>query len=58
MKAAAFGGIVRAVLAGVGGYLVAQGYIDQGTSDELIGAGVVIAVSIWSIWNKKKLIGD
>lgn len=55
MTSEAIGGIVRAVLAALGGYLVGKGYFDQAAVNELVGAGVVIATGVWSVLNKRKL---
>ena len=49
-----FGGVVRAVVAGVGGFLVGKGYIDAETAALIGGAVVTIGVAIWSIVIKRK----
>lgn len=48
------GGIVRALAAAAGGYLVGQGLIDEQTAAAVGGALVTIAVAVWSVWTKKK----
>ena len=47
------GGIVRAVVAALGGYLVGQGIVDQATMVTIGGALATIAVSVWSVYSKK-----
>jgi len=47
-------GIARHILTTFGGWLVAQGYIDEGLFKELLGALMVIFGIIMSILNKKK----
>lgn len=47
-------GVVRAVLAALGGWLIQKGYVDQGQVDALIGALLVIVTGIWSILSKRK----
>ena len=41
-------GILRAVLAAVGGWAVGKGYIDDATATSLGGAVIVIASAVWS----------
>lgn len=48
------GGIVRAIAAAGGGYLVGKGLIDEETAAAIGGAVVTIAVAVWSVWTKKK----
>ena len=43
-------GILRAVIAAVGGWAVGKGYIDDATATSVGGAIVVIASSAWSVW--------
>lgn len=47
-------GVLRAVLAAVGGWLIQKGYVDQGQVDALIGALLVLVTGIWSILSKRK----
>jgi O-antigen/teichoic acid export membrane protein len=47
-------GIVRAVVAAVGGYLVGKGFADAETVAAVGGALATIAVAIWSVRSKKK----
>lgn len=46
-------GVVRAVLAAGGGYLVAKGMVDAGTLETVLGALGTIFAAGWSIWAKK-----
>lgn len=47
-------GVVRTVLAAVGGVLVGKGYIDSETAVSLAGAIATIAVAVWSVKSKRK----
>lgn len=47
-------GVVRALLAATGGYVVNKGIADQATVDSIVGALVVIATGGWSIYSKIK----
>jgi hypothetical protein len=49
------GGIVRALLAGVSGYLIGKGW-DAALVNEIAGAVGILVVSGWSLWSKKKAI--
>jgi RsiW-degrading membrane proteinase PrsW (M82 family) len=53
MNAEYIGGIVRAVVSAIGGYLVGKGTIDSETAVAITGAAVTIATAIWSVWSKK-----
>jgi hypothetical protein len=46
-------GVVRAVLAAAGGYFVANGVVDAGTLETVLGAIGVLFAAGWSIWSKK-----
>ena len=46
-------GVVRAVLAAGGGYVVGTGAIDATSMNEIIGAIGVIFTAGWSVWAKK-----
>lgn len=48
------GGIARAVLAAVGGYLVGNGVVDAETVQVISGAATTIIVAVWSVWAKKQ----
>lgn len=50
------GGIIRAVLSAVGGYVVGKGLIDSETMLAITGAVVTIATAIWS-WHTNKPAG-
>lgn len=51
-------GVVRTVLAAIGGYLAAQGMIDSETAVALAGAGATIAAAVWSIKSKRVAAQD
>ena len=53
MTAEQVGGIVRAVVAALGGYLVGQGVLDASTATTIGGAVATIAVAVWSVWAKR-----
>lgn len=46
-------GIVRAVVAAVGGYFVGKGAVDGETVATVGGALATIATAVWSVWSKK-----
>ena len=46
-------GVVRAVVAAVGGYFVGQGLIDAETATTIGGAVATLAAAAWSIWSKR-----
>jgi hypothetical protein len=48
------GGVVRAVVAALGGVLVAKGVVDQATVMAIAGGVATIAVAIWSVLAKRK----
>ena len=50
-----FGGIVRALVAAVGGYFVGQGLVDAETMMTVGGAVTTLVVAVWSIYSKKKV---
>lgn len=54
MTAEQVGGIVRALVAALGGYLVGQGILDANTAATIGGAVATIAVAVWSVWLKPK----
>lgn len=54
MNTEEIGGVVRAVLAAVGGIAVAKGYIDNGTMTTIVGAVTTIAVAVWSVIAKRQ----
>lgn len=49
MNGEQFGGIIRAVVSAIGGYLVGKGIVDADTATQITGAVVTIATAIWSI---------
>jgi len=46
-------GIVRAVLAALGGYVAAKGWFDAAGWNEIVGAVPVVIAAIWSVASKK-----
>jgi sorbitol-specific phosphotransferase system component IIBC len=53
MKREQIEGIVRHVLTFVGGILVIQGVVEESLLNEVIGAAVTLAGTLWSIFSKK-----
>jgi len=49
MSTDAIQGIVRAVLAAVGGFIVGKGWIDADTWTQVGGAALTILTAIWSV---------
>ena len=47
-------GIVRAIVAALGGYLVGQGMVDAETMTAVAGAAATIAAAGWSVWSKNR----
>ena len=47
-------GVVRTVLAAVGGYFAMKGYIDEATINTVLGGVGVAFVAVWS-WKSKKV---
>lgn len=51
------GGIIRALLSSLGGWLVAKGYVDADTASSLVnqlaGVAAIVVVIVWSAKNKK-----
>jgi uncharacterized membrane protein len=54
MSAEQIAGIVRAIVAAVGGYLVGKGLADAETVAAVAGAAATIAAAAWSVLSKKK----
>lgn len=52
-------GIIRAILAAVGGLLVQRGYVDSQNLNIIIGAVMTIGAAAWSVHNNRtgKVIG-
>lgn len=46
-------GIVRALVAAVGGYFVGKGLLDGATMETIAGAVATLATAVWSVWAKK-----
>jgi len=53
MTAQEMGGLVRTLLAWLGGVLVSKGLIDNGTAETCIGAITALAIAFWSLRAKK-----
>lgn len=47
------GGIARALLAAIGGYLVGQGLVDAATMTTITGAIATLAVAGWSLYTNR-----
>ena len=47
-------GVVRAILAAVGGYFVSKGVLDEGVVNSIIGSLMVIITGVWSVVSKRK----
>lgn len=54
MTADQFAGIVRAIVAAVGGYLVGKGFADAETVATLSGLAATAGAAIWSYLSKKQ----
>lgn len=53
MSADQVGGIVRAIVAAVGGYFIGKGITDAATVTAVGGALATLAVAVWSFMSKK-----
>jgi len=53
MNAEQIAGVVRAVIAAIGGYFVGRGVVDADTVTAVGGAAATIATAIWSVMTKK-----
>lgn len=47
-------GVARAVLAAIGGFVAARGWIDSETAVSLAGALATVAAAVWSVKSKRK----
>lgn len=54
MTAEQFAGLVRAIVAALGGYLVAKGLVDAETVATLAGVAATAGAAIWSYLSKKQ----
>lgn len=54
MNSEEVGGVVRAVVAALGGVAVTKGWTDASTVTALAGAAATIAVAVWSIVAKRR----
>lgn len=48
-------GIVRAVVSGLGGYLVGKGLVDANTVVSVAGAASTLVMAYWSVRSKRKV---
>ena len=53
MTAEQFAGLVRAIVAALGGYLVAKGLVDAETIATLAGVAATAGAAIWSFLSKR-----
>lgn len=53
MNGEQIGGVVRAIVAAVGGYFVGKGLVDSATMTTISGAVATLFVAVWSVWSKK-----
>jgi len=51
-------GIVRALSAAIGGWLVGRGVVDADTVTAVGGALATIATAVWSVWAKRTIPKD
>lgn len=54
MKAEEFGGIVRAIVAAIGGFAVGKGWLDEATVTTIAGAIATVGVAVWSVVAKRR----
>jgi len=50
------GGIVRILMAWLGGYLVQKGWVAEADVEGYVGAGVLLVTGVWSVWAKRKAL--
>jgi hypothetical protein len=48
-------GIIRAILAALGGVFVSKGVFDSGALDSIISAVLVIGAAVWSVLEKQQI---
>jgi hypothetical protein len=48
-------GVLRAVIAFGGGYMVAHGYFDNQTVNDVGGAIITLGAAAWSLYHKRQL---
>lgn len=49
--------LIRIVLYIVSGWFVREGWIDENTATQLIGAGIAVATGVWTIWwNRREVV--
>lgn len=49
-------GVVRTVIAAIGGVLVGKGYIDSETAVAIAGAVATAAAAVWSVKSKRNVV--
>jgi hypothetical protein len=49
-----FAGVIRALLAGLGGAAVVAGKADPVAVETVAGAASVLGAAAWSVWSKKR----
>jgi hypothetical protein len=54
INGAEIAGLARALVAALGGYLVARGQIDAATVEIVAGMAATLATGAWSIWEKRR----
>ncbi len=47
-------GMIRALVAGIGGAAVASGAADAAAVESVAGAAAIIGAAGWSVWSKRK----
>lgn len=53
MTAEQIAGVIRAIVAAVGGYFVGKGVVDADTVATIGGSLATLATAVWSVWAKK-----
>lgn len=53
MTADQVAGVVRALVAAIGGYLVGKGIVDADTVSAVGGGLATVATAVWSVWSKR-----
>ncbi len=46
-------GVIRTILAAIGGWVAAKGYVDDATIQAVLGAVGTIFIAVWSVVAKK-----
>lgn len=58
MDSATVGGILRTILAALGGILVTKGYTDEATVQTVVGGVITVGTAIWSVIQKQNAASD